>query len=107
MLNGMLDYLMVDYFNFRDLLLKGEKEAVRYWAIEDPGYLDSFMECLKEGDSRRKFPLYEALAEVTAAPVGGIWEEGHTVISIRPEAESDISKETEKALAFWEKLVDS
>ena len=68
MLNGMLDYLMVDYFNFRDLLWKGEKEAIRYWTIEDPGYLGSFMECLKEGDTRRKLDLYETVGRGNGRP---------------------------------------
>ena len=108
MLVGMLDYLMFDYFNFRDLVWKGEKEAVRYWTSQEPGYLDSFMNCLNELDTGHKLQLYEELAEVAAAPVGGISEEGDTALHIRDDAqpESDISATTQSAQDFWATLVD-
>ena len=47
MLMGQLDFLMTDYFNFRDLLFKGEKEAIKYWSSQDPSFLRSFMEWLE------------------------------------------------------------
>lgn len=104
-LNGILFDLMLDYFNFRDLLWKGEKDAVRYWKAEHPGYLDSFMECLKEPDTSQKLRLCVELAEVTAAPLGGLWEDGHSAFNIRLRPDSDIPSETERALNFWEELV--
>ena len=104
-LNDILFDMMLDYFNFRDLLWKGEKDAIRYWTNHDPDYLDSFVECLEERDTRQKLRLCVELAEATAAPVGGIWGDGHTALNTRFGADSDISSETETALSFWEQLV--
>ena len=108
MLMGQLDFLMTDYFNFRDLLFKGEKEAIKYWSSQDPSFLRSFMECLREPDPSRKLALYEELTAIAAAPVGDIWKQRHTVMSIRldPESESDIGADTERALDFWDRLVE-
>ncbi len=103
MLNGMLENLMLDYFNFRDLLWKGEKEAARYWTSEDPTYLGAYMQCLKEADTRRQLHLYRELAAVTAAPIGDLWPHGHTVMELRPESEDSVGME--QAFQFWESLV--
>ena len=108
MLNGMIEGLMVDYFNFRDIVWKGEKEAVSYWASQDPEYLDLFMQCLREVDAGLKLQAFEELAAIVATPVGGIWEEGHTALSVQPGPgdESGISAATERALDFWEELLE-
>ena len=108
MLNGMLSYLTLDYFNFRDLVWKGEKDAIRYWTSQDPSYLRSFLKCLKEQDPAGKLRLFEELAEETASPVGAIWEEGTTALHIRDdeELEKDASGMTRTAQDFWAMLVD-
>ena len=106
---GMRDFLMLDYFNFRNLVWKGEKEAVTYWTSHDPQYLGLFKECIGETDTRRKLHLYEELAAKTADPLGGVWQEGTTALKIRPEAEakSDLAEVTRSALDFWETLVEA
>ena len=107
-LMGMLDYAMTDYFNFRDLLWKGEKDAVRYWAENDPDVLRLFMECLEQPDPGCKLKLYEELSAATASPMGGLWETDDTSLHVQNDAHataSDVSALTQKALDFWEDLV--
>ena len=105
--NGMLDYLMVDYFNFRDLLWKGEKDAVRYWTSHDPEFLRLFMSCLRESDTSLKVALLGTLCALAADPLGPIWEDDHASMHIRPDDEQtqDISEVSRTALDFWEGLV--
>ena len=107
--NGMLDYLMVDYFNFRSLLWKGEKDAVRYWTFHDPEFLRLFMSCLKESDTGRRVMLLETLCAMAVGPLGPVWEDDHTAIHIRPDVgrTQDISEASRAALDFWEGLVGS
>jgi predicted nucleotidyltransferase len=107
-LTGMLDYAMTDYFNFRNILFKGEKDAVRYWSENDPDMLRLFMDCLKEQDLRSKLNLYEQLAGLAASPMGGVWDTEVTSLHVRSgneTIESDIPTLTSDALDFWETLV--
>ena len=107
-LMGMLDYAMTDYFNFRDLLWRGEKDAVRYWAENDPDVLRLFVECLEQPDAGRKLRLYEELAAVTASPVGGVWEADCTSLHVQNDGNAttlDIPEMTRRALDFWDDLV--
>ncbi len=106
--NGMLDYLMVDYFNFRDLLWKGEKDAVRYWTSHDPEFLRLFMGCLKESDTGHRVVLLGTLCAMAAGPLGPIWEDDHAAMHIRPDDDriQDISVVSQDALDFWEGLVE-
>ena len=105
--NGMLDYLMVDYFNFRDLLWKGEKDAVRYWTSYDPEFLRLFMGCLRESDTSRRVALLGTLCALAADPFGPIWEDDHAAMHIRPDEYriQNISEVSRNALDFWEGLV--
>ncbi len=105
--NGMLDYLMVDYFNFRDLLWKGEKDAVRYWTSHDPEFLSLFMSCLKESDTGRRVVLLGTLCALAAGSFGPIWEDDHAVMHVRPDDDriQDVSVVSQAALDFWERLV--
>ena len=107
MINGQLDYLMTDYFNLRDLMFKGEKEAVKYWASCDPAYHRAYMDCLREVDPLRKQALLEEVAAIAAAPRGDLWKEGDTVMHLKLEgvSESDIAGETETAFEFWDRLI--
>ncbi len=106
-LMGMLDYLMLDYFNFRDILWKGEKDAVRYWAEHDPEYLDLFTRCSHEPDRNEKLRRYEELAKLTGRPMGDVWAEGATSLHVRQQegATPDIASSVEEALDFWDGLV--
>ena len=105
--NGMLDYLMVDYFNFRDLLWKGEKDAVRYWTSHDPEFLRLYMSCLKESDTGRRVVLLGTLCAMAAGPLGPIWEDDHAAMHIRPDDDrtQDVSEMSRVAFDFWEGLV--
>lgn len=107
--NGMLDYLMVDYFNFRDLLWKGEKDAVRYWTSHDQEFLRLFVSCLKESDTGRRVVLLETLCAMAVGPLGPVWEDDHAAMHIRPDVgrTQDISEASRAALDLWEGLVGS
>ena len=105
--NGMLDYLMVDYFNFRDLLWKGEKDAVRYWTSHDPEFLRLYVRCLKESVTGRRVVLLGTLCALAVGPLAPIWEDDNAAMHIRPDDDrnQDVSVVSQAALNFWEGLV--
>ena len=105
--NGVLDCLMVDYFNFRDLLWKGEKDAVRHWTSNDPGFLHLFMQCLKETKTSRRVELLGTLCSLAANPFGPVWGDDHTAMHVRPGGDPtlDIAVTTEATLDLWDDLV--
>ena len=105
--NGILDYLMVDYFNFRELLWKGEKDAVRYWTSHDPGFLHLFMQCLKETETSRRVVLLKTLCALASKPFGPIWGEDQTAMHVRTDGDStlDVALSAEEALDIWDGLV--
>ncbi len=105
--NGMLDYLKVDYFNFRGLLWKGEKDAVRYWASHDPGFLHLFMQCIKETETSRRVTLLEMLCVLASKPFGPIWGDDQTAMHVRTDGDStlDVPLSTETALGMWDDMV--
>lgn len=105
--NGVLYHLMIDYFNFRGLLWKGEKDAVRHWSSHDPGFLHLFMQCLKETDTSRRIALLKSLCVLASKPFGAIWGDDQTAMHVRTDGESalDVRQSTETALDIWDALV--
>ena len=105
--NGILDYLMIDYFNFRGLPWKGEKDAVRHWSSQDPGFLYLFMQCLKETDTSRRVALLKPLCALASKPFGPIWSDDQTAMHVRMNGDSalDVAQSTETALDMWDALV--
>lgn len=96
------------YFRARRLPWEGEKGAVRYLAAHDPAYLELFRRCLAEPDRTRKMALYEQLADLTLAPVGGLWPEGDTAFQFDLSAGGQLDASMISAtLAFWEELIGS
>lgn len=99
-----LDDLKNDYFVLRQLPYCGEKEAVRYWMDHDPSYLRLFQETLSEADRACKVALYERLAELTLAPVGGLVPVDTISITLERERE-DTTGAVRQSLALWRKLL--
>jgi predicted nucleotidyltransferase len=98
--------LVQGYFSFRRMDWSGEKVAVRYLAEHDPDYLAAVRACLDEVDLDRRMALYEALAERTLRPFGGLWNPGESIFQFRPgtRVSGELVRETE---AFWNSLVSS
>lgn len=99
-----LSDLWGSYFRVRRLPWDGEKGAIRYLQAHDPEYLDLFRACLAESDRARKVQIYEQLAALTLAPVGGLWPDGATAIQLAIGADGELPPGA-AALAFWESLV--
>lgn len=85
----MLSELTVGYFTVRNMHWDGDKSAVRCWQAHDPPFLALFQQCLVEADRRQKFALYEQLAQLTLAPVGGLGSEPTTSIALSGEWSMD------------------
>lgn len=95
--------LFWNYFTIRKLGWRGEKAGILYLEEHDPEYLSLFNQFLIESERNEKFTLYERLAKLTVAPVGGLWRDGDVVmmidaLEVTPAMES-------QALDFWEGLV--
>ena len=96
--------LMVDYFNLRGMAWAGEKEAIRYWQANDPGYLDLFMACYWESDRGERVRLYGELVRVTIEPAGFSWDGDGPMFRLSPP--SLMTRENLlKAQDFWETMV--
>ncbi len=95
--------LFFTYFTIRKIFWRGEKEAIRYLNEHDSEYLSLYNQFLTESERKAKFALYERLAELTVAPVGGLWLDADTVMMIdAPEVTPMMESQ---ALDFWEGLV--
>jgi hypothetical protein len=96
--------LVQGYFRLRGLDWAGEKGAVRHLAEHDPEYLAALRSCLEEVDLERRMTLYEALAEQTLRPFGGLWNPGETIFQFRPgsQVSPELISETDR---FWDSLV--
>jgi hypothetical protein len=94
------------YFRVRRLPWEGEKAAIRYFQTHDPEYLDLFQTCLAAPDRARKVQLYEQLAAMTLAPLGGLWPGGSTAVQLAISADGGLPADAvQNALAFWEGLL--
>ncbi|MBN1965071.1 MAG: hypothetical protein JW910_10510 [Anaerolineae bacterium] len=91
--------LTVAYFRVRRLAWNGDKQAVRYWQEHDPAYLAAFQAALAARDMGEKLAVYERLARLTLAPVGGLWDAG--VVALNFSDEVDFSPERLGALLDW------
>ena len=99
-----LSDLMVDYFNFRGLPWRGEKEAIRYWQSRDSDYLDLFMRCYWERRRAERVRLYAKLVNATIEPVDFLWDaDGPNFVLSPPK---DMTRENlESARRFWQSLL--
>jgi len=92
------------YFCIRSIPYSGDREALRYLEAHDQPYLALFQHCLAEPERERKVHLYEQVASLTLAPVGGLW--GEEVTSIALDDADEFHLETvREALSFWESLL--
>jgi hypothetical protein len=95
--------LLFGYWEIRNMRWEGDKAAIRYLVTHDPTYLDLFRRFLKEQDLERRFEAYERLAEMTTAPLGGLWQDGVTALmfGVKTVPPDMIAA----GLRFWEELI--
>jgi hypothetical protein len=94
------------YFRVRGEPWEGEKQAIRYLVAHDPEYLEMFRQSLAETNRERKVQLYEQLAALTLAPLGGLWGDGATAIQFEIKPDEELSPGVvETTLTFWEGLL--
>jgi hypothetical protein len=96
--------LIVAYFQLRALPWRGEKEAIRYLATQDPEFLSAFEAYADATDRAGRVRAYERLADIALAPWGGIWPQGATAFAFERVA-SVPADAAQIALAFWEDLL--
>lgn len=95
--------LLFNYWKTRRLLWEGDKEAIRTLMAHDPAFLDLFQQFLVERDREQKLALYEQLAEIAVAPVGPLWADGVTAVTI--DAQPVQPEDVQAGLRFWEMLI--
>lgn len=96
--------LMVDYFNLRGMAWTGEKEAIRYWQLNDSGFLDLFMRCYWEEDREERIRLYGELVKATIEPAGFSWDVDAPMLRISPSSQMTRDNLCE-AQRFWRSLL--
>jgi hypothetical protein len=97
--------LWTAYFRVRRLPWEGEKGAVRYLEVHDAHFLALFRRCLAETDRVHRAALYEQLAVLVLAPIGGLWGEPVTAIQLDMGSDAALTPEVlQDALAFWQEL---
>jgi len=94
--------LLFNYFDIRNLMWQGDKEAVRYLMAHDATYLTRFRAFISECELATKAALYSELAARTVAPVGDLWPQGITALAV---AQGGDPESTEEALSFWDNLI--
>ncbi len=68
------------FFTVRQIPWDGENAAIKYWTEYDVGFWNCLQQALREPDLDRKRELYEALAQMTLAPVRGLWPANTTSV---------------------------
>ena len=70
------------YFTVRKLVWRGDKDAVKYLEQFDPTFLTLYQEFIQETALAQKLLLYEKVAAVATAPMGGLWPAEATVMNV-------------------------
>lgn len=96
--------MLVAYFQLRGLPWRGEKEAIRYLAAQDPEFLRTFEAYTDATDRAGRLHAYERLAALAVAPCGGLWPDGVTALQFDGVTDPSIEM-VQDALAFWEDLL--
>ena len=82
------------YFTIRRIEFLGEQAAIRYLWEHDPEFLSAYQQFIRSnGNPDDRFAAYEEAASLATAPLGGLWPEESTVMSI------------EDTLEIWERLL--
>jgi hypothetical protein len=97
-------FLFCDYFHLRSLPWQGSKAAMRWLAVHDPGYLNTFYAFLDASSRTEKLAIYEQLVEQTLAPFGAVWPEGSTAIQLA-DGSVVTAEQIERGLTWWEAIV--
>jgi len=101
-----LPEVFVGYARIRGMPWRGEKELIRYLMQHDQPFLDLFLQCIAETDYKRKAALYEQIAALALAPLGGLWAPGATAVQIATDP-AFAPGNVERALRFWQNLLDT
>jgi hypothetical protein len=78
---------------------------LRYLLANDPPYADLLQRILREPDPAHKLAIYEQLADMTLAPLGGLWDAESTVLW--QDGVSASFESIQQGLALWEDLLSS
>jgi hypothetical protein len=81
------------YFTIRKLPWDGDKAAVNYLLANDREFLATFHRFLEASTIAEKLRLYRQTAELAAAPLGGLWSPGSTVMN------------DDRAKTLWQELM--
>jgi hypothetical protein len=87
--------LWFGYFSIRRRPWEGDKAAVRYLREADPEFLVVYERLLAAAGAEEKFSAYERAAALAAAPLGGVWPVGATVMNV------------EQGAGVWRALLDT
>lgn len=98
--------LLPAYFTVRREPWPGEKGAPRHLAAHDPDYLSLFRACVEEADRARKVERYAALAAATLAPLGGLWPDDASSITVELAGDEELTPDMlAAATELWESLI--
>lgn len=93
--------IFTGYFEFRDILWRGEKNAIKYLKENDSKFYSSFVVYTKAADLKDKFKKYVELVKLVFTDKYKFWE----INDVMPQAK-DRAKADEKALSeYWNKLI--
>jgi len=97
-------FLFCDYFHLRGLRWQGSKAAMRWLALHDPRYLNTFYAFLDASSREDKLAIYEQLVGQTVAPYGAVWPDQATAIQLA-DGSMVTPEQIERALAWWEAML--
>lgn len=88
------------YFEFRDILWRGEKSAMKYLKESDPGFYNAFISYTKASSLKEKFNAYVALVKLVFVGSYRLWSKGN----IFPQSKDRTKANNQDLVEYWEKL---
>lgn len=94
--------VFMGYFEFRDILWRGEKAAIKYLKENDVNFYNAFMGYAKATNLSDKFEKYTALVGLVFTAEYTQWKKGNAF----PQVKDKVNMDSKKLIEYWNGLIN-
>lgn len=96
--------ILTAYLAIRKMPWRGEKDAIKYFEVNDPGFYKIFEEYNNSVELSDKFGFYQELADLALAPLGGLVKNKEVLVDAE---NNNFPENIKKAHDYWTSLSKS